>query len=271
MAATRVQVVSDLTGVSSGATVTFASNVTVGNTVTVIMANHYAACPPTLTDNLGNSYTRVVTGGVASGVTYPLFAFTAPITTGGACTITLAMGCSALAFWFATEVAGLSASPFESYSVLNNASSPMFAGSVTPTVNGSYLMAAFLDASNAGTIVNGSAWAGQGGVSGKRLQDLIQTTAAAINADATSPTPGNINGYVVVFKAAASASTARRHIVVTPRKRPLAPSKVKQSALFSGSPRTPPIIPPDVNTGTRRRRRSIAAYMLGMLNGGSPE
>jgi hypothetical protein len=89
-------------GVSGGATThsdTFASNVTIGNTicVRVRVANTPFASTVTLTcaDNLGNTYTRQVQTGALPDDKIRIAIFTAPVTTGGACTVTFTSSATA--------------------------------------------------------------------------------------------------------------------------------------------------------------------------------
>jgi hypothetical protein len=98
--AALVQSRSPASATGGGTTIadTFASNVTAGNTICVRARIANAANASTLSmtcaDNLGNTYTRQVqTGALPDDKTRIAF-FTAPVTTGGACTVTMTVGAS---------------------------------------------------------------------------------------------------------------------------------------------------------------------------------
>lgn len=137
------------TAVSNGVTIAFDSNVTVGNTIIVIGLHSYAGCPPSFTDNLGNTYTA---RGSRLALNTEIFElFTAPVTTGGACTLTAAMSCGVFRALAIVEVSQIAAgNPFDQQTGTYNAlaTSPFAAGGITPSEAGEYILAFF---SSAGT------------------------------------------------------------------------------------------------------------------------
>ena len=89
-APTRVQKVENNYSGASGVTLTFASNVTAGNLLAVMVCQAGAAnrVISAVTDNLANSYSRAVQGGVA-GTDIQAEIWYAKNIAGGACTITI--------------------------------------------------------------------------------------------------------------------------------------------------------------------------------------
>jgi hypothetical protein len=126
---------SDITSTGSGVTAkstTFGSNVTVGNTIVVgvqVTANNNAG---TVTDTLGNTYTvREADAGDPKALFY-----TAPVTTGGACTVTYtAGGASAGGVTVAVaEVSSTGATSRETGGIQTGSSATLNSASISPTV-----------------------------------------------------------------------------------------------------------------------------------------
>lgn len=91
-------------------TYTFGSNVVVGNTIIVVIAKGLVGAWASVTDNLGNTYTLVAGGGVDQDFAE----YKAPVTVGGACTVTVdgAPDYQDIA-GICTERDGLTSSPFD--------------------------------------------------------------------------------------------------------------------------------------------------------------
>lgn len=72
----------------------FSSNVTVGNTiiVAVVQLGSDGGQPSSVTDNLGNTYTRRVYSKFTNDADFGVSIWSAPVTTGGACTLNVAGG-----------------------------------------------------------------------------------------------------------------------------------------------------------------------------------
>lgn len=130
------------TGVSSGNTFTFGSSVTTGNTL-LAATIHYGGCPPSLTDSLGNTWSSV--GSQPSDPTNPsakVFVYAAKSIGTGTCIVTFTMGCGTSDFYM-MEASGILTTPFDVQNVASNTTSPCGCGSITPSVNGEFIMACF--------------------------------------------------------------------------------------------------------------------------------
>lgn len=131
--ATAVQgILAEYSAISGGGTLALGSAVTVGNTILILGQHSYLGCPPNCTDSLGNTYTRSSAYSAAGG--YFFYVWTAPITTGGTCTVTFTMSCGSMHSVALIEVSGLAASPYDQHSaVFSAAGSSPFSG---PTITG---------------------------------------------------------------------------------------------------------------------------------------
>jgi hypothetical protein len=118
-------------------TVSFPVNVTTGNFI--LLAFRYGSITATITsvtDNLGNTYTQRLTQ-VAS-VTSALY--TAPITTGGACTVTVVLSATATMSLAVEEYYGTTTSIDGTPASANGASTTPASGATTTTTAGSMLI-----------------------------------------------------------------------------------------------------------------------------------
>jgi hypothetical protein len=120
--------------------------VTVGNRIIVLFLHSYAGCVPSVADSLGNGsggqYGRDgaqlnISGGGHFNV------FSAPVTTGGSCTITVSAACGAMLVGFCIEVSGLDASPFDDQQGNLNSTTSCDAGTITTTAADDYVLALF--------------------------------------------------------------------------------------------------------------------------------
>lgn len=218
MAAAFVQAkVAAYVAISNGSTFSFTSNVTVGNTIIVMGVHSYAACVPSITggvDNLGNVYTHRGSSLPVNGGTFETW--TAPVVTGGACTITFSMVCSSFSTLAIIEVSGLAAGNcYDQEAITYNGtdSTPSSAGSITPTQNGEYIA---IIAEATGTTTTFTA-GGEGHT--KQVEnaaptasyfDYVQPTAGAFN-PSVSWASGVIASYIMQasFKAAGGGGGAR--------------------------------------------------------------
>lgn len=196
-------------------TLVMPGNVTAGNHIVILGAHSYIGCPPTVADSQSNTYTKRVDAVRPTGGGY-FYVWTAPITSSGACTITLSMGCGQFGTIYAAEVSGLDATtPYGGHNVSPNTANPVVCGSITPTVNGSYLAAIFFNNSG-GTFTAQSGWDDRFNATSSLAQTLVQTTAASITPEATASTsPSTAFGYTAYFNAAAGASTFFRPYFIT--------------------------------------------------------
>ena len=178
--------------------VAFGANVTAGNTILVLVNSGQGVSPPTsmsVTDTRANTYTQDKTG--AEPPSAPIdsrwYIFSAPITTGGSCTVTATptAGSHIRMEIVVFEVGGLdNASLLET----SNAGTPtgtgttMSAGSLT-TSGGGFLLAALQSNGNYTTFTPGSGWTGFGGSPiylRRQLQYRITSAGGSYTADATA-------------------------------------------------------------------------------------
>jgi len=209
MAASRVQTVDGYNsgGYSSGQTFAFPGNTVAGNAITVILEHSYVGCPPSLTDTQSNTYTSKGTQpSPASGIY--LWVFTAVAGSSAACTITVTFSCGVVRTFFAAEVSGLQADPYDVEATLGDTTSPYGTGGMTTTANGDYIMAMWnksgstLGASSVSSplsfVTNGTGYA---------TADGVQASAGSIDPEITGPT-GTIYGFTAAFKATATTSSS---------------------------------------------------------------
>lgn len=172
----------DSNGLLTGSTIPFSSNVVAGDALIFILV-WYTAFNPTITDSQGNTYAR---SGIPyqSGAGDSWFVFTAVAGSSGPCTLTIhaAGGTNA---WGGTlfEVSGLQTSPLDQLNVnTNNTSGALSAGTITPTVNGEYVVGIFSRRGIGNTYTNGSFTVESTSPSNGTicLSDFIQTTAGSL-------------------------------------------------------------------------------------------
>jgi len=201
--------IADYASLSNGSTIAFDSNITSGNTIVVLGLHSYAGCPPSLSDGLGNTYSPK--GTRPSLNTEIVEIFTAPITVGGACTVTTAMSCGLFRNFAMAEVSGLKADPFDQQNGTYNASasSPFAAGSITPAEAGEYIFALFSSGGSGRDLSDGGG-AGlteRGNNTNNDCTILDKThTSGAINPDVSFAGGALLmRGVVASFKATPSA------------------------------------------------------------------
>jgi len=185
---------------ATGGTLVMPSNTASGNVMCVVALHSYAGCSPTLADSQSNTYTKHVNNANGANSRY-FHVWSAPIGSSAACTLTFTCACGTVVNAFAAEVSGLSGTPYETSSTNAGSSTTITAGSVTPTVNGSYLM--MLAASDSSTYTANTGFTKQFENVGYYAGDLVQGTAGAINPQCTvGGGPSYANGYVAVFQSA---------------------------------------------------------------------
>lgn len=169
-------------GMPDAATLAFDVNVVAGNTVVILGHHSYSDCKPSITDSQGNTYSA--RGLRPSSANKPFEVFTAPIGSSGALTITVHMACGYFMSIAMAEVAGLIADPYDVQNLNEgNTTSPVDAGSITPTQSGVYIAVLFeRPISCTYTERSGFTMRAQNGYHG--YEDIIQSTAAAIVPDA---------------------------------------------------------------------------------------
>lgn len=210
--------VQDTSSLNVGGTMTaaFGSNVTAGNALVCIMP-WYAGCAPSLTDSQGNLWTSEGTQPtVINFASNKVYVFTAVAGSSGPCTVIVTASCgnNSLGSVIA-EYSSLQANPFDQQSQAFSTSSPMNAGSITPTVNGEYIVCLysrqliFNNYTSAApfTVRNVSPGNGSNG-----MADSVQATAGAITPTVNgSATPSyGVNGFAISLKPAGGAAPKRR-------------------------------------------------------------
>lgn len=90
MALSFVQGTGNTSGSANSIARAFVSNVSVGNRIVVAITTYYITTNPvtSVTDNLGNTYT-LVNSNNSTGYGWYVHIYSAPVTTGGACTVTV--------------------------------------------------------------------------------------------------------------------------------------------------------------------------------------
>lgn len=223
MGATYVQEAStDYGTYYDGSTWSFGSDVTAGNHIAVLMFHSYSGCPPSLSDNQGNSYTA---RGANPGTPVGLFRiFTAPVGSTGPCTITMHCACGYVRLFVAVEVSGLDdADLFEAQNTATDASSTYETGSITPASDGAFLIAMWHKAGGtlSGTSVSSEVTIRQN-YNAMLYATGTQAIAAAVNPQLTGPT-GTIYGCVAAFNASAVAAPEFLPLFGQPIPRRMAP------------------------------------------------
>lgn len=199
----------DNSSLSTGGTLAYGSNVTVGNTLIFILP-FYNSFNPVITDSQGNTWTRTIGPTFNGG--YKTFIFTAVAGSSGANTLTLTavaggnnLGSTLL------EVSGLAASPLDQITTaVINTSSPCNAGSITPTVNGEYVACFFTRQGVFNSYSNGTLTTIRSQSPSNNtccLADYIQPTAGTITPDVVCSASVSypVTGVAVSFKPSAVA------------------------------------------------------------------
>jgi hypothetical protein len=191
------------------------SSVMVGNRIILLFMHSYAGCPPSVTDSLGNTYTQHGTQLlITSSTSNERFEiFSAPVTTAGSCTITVAAACGSMLIGFALEYAGLDpTAPFDGQAGVASATTALTSGSVTTTTAGDLVLGLFQTGAgiNQAIVVAGGATLRVTASDNSILEELIQATAGAINPSATG-SGSSFSSFpafagTAAFKAAAGAS-----------------------------------------------------------------
>lgn len=199
-------------------TMTFASNVTAGNHIVILFDWDYAGCQPSFTDGLGNTYTLKSTLTVSGARRY--YVFTAPITTGGACTITCSAGCSQGGGGI-FEISGLQTDPFDQANFKVNSTSTLNTNSITPSTDGQFILALFSRLGVVTSYAAGSGFTlGSAGLTSAADEYQVQGTAGAINPDMTPSSSQTdyaafpVTGLVASFKATAAAATQNSNFLM---------------------------------------------------------
>lgn len=215
MAIAIVQNVVDEVFAGSPKALAYTSNVTAGNLLVVTTIHSYFGCAISISDTLGSTFTKRVNGiqlTDAAGGTF-VHVWTAPIPSGGANTVTMTSGCGSHAQVSIYELSGhdVTTSYGGASGPTTNTTNPVKSGSITPTVDGSFLLSFMRNANNGYSFTPMSGWTARGSNSYYFLQDYIQPTAATINPEATvSADPSTVYGLSVWFNAAAVVASSSR-------------------------------------------------------------
>lgn len=147
--------------------ISFSSSVTEGNLI-VVGITHYNGAPSStqVTDNKGNSYTRIVINNAPTGPDYVAIYYAIVATGKGGTGVTLTTSGLINGSWSACEYSGTSASPLHTSNSGTGTSSTPTSGNVVTSVNGELLVAV------AWSINNNDSWAaGTTGGSSFNLRD----------------------------------------------------------------------------------------------------
>lgn len=197
---------------SSNFTMVLPVSVTVGQTIIALFSHSYTGCPITVTDDLGNTYTkRSANIGVSS---HTQWVFTAPVTTGGTCTLSVNRACGNTQVSWAIEVANIaSGNPFDGENVKSNASSPCDTAGFTTTADDDLIVGQFLSdalptitASSGTTILTDSA--------GRILTIENGATAGTQNPTCTSSGGFPVYGEGSGFKQTAGGAAVSKRLTL---------------------------------------------------------
>lgn len=193
----------------AGGTLTYGSNVTAGNTLILGLFSWYTAFATSVvvTDTQLNVWTRNSIG--TSFKTGTSLIFTAVAGSSGANTLTITAPGGAATFGsFLIEVTtGLLSNPFDTFSTaVDNTTSPVNAGSITPTTNGAYILAYYSRGGVFNSYGNNGVFTVRGQAPSNNtnaLYDYVQPTAAAITPDGTATVSASYHvfGQAIPFKA----------------------------------------------------------------------
>ena len=199
--------------ISNAGTLVFGAGVTAGNHVVILGLHSYLGTPPTVATS-GLTYTKRVDA-ANNGIRDDYFyVWTAPIPSSGATTITFSMGAGFMRIAAAVEVSGLDATtPYGGHNLSTNTTNNVVAGSITPTVNGSYIGALFRNSSG-DLSAPVAPFTEQYDTAGQSYNDVIQTTAAAITPSATAAaSPSTVEGFTAFFNASAATTFFRPYFI----------------------------------------------------------
>lgn len=195
---------------NSGTTVsiTFDSNVTAGNLIPVALYTDGDLTLDSVADNLGNTYTAVLTKvGGTSGAPFAWSLYAKNIN-GGACTITATFSGSGFHEIFAHEVSGADTSAPLDKSASNEQNSPgtgpnaVTSTAVTTTADGEYIFG-FATGTQNNTVSTGTGFTGRlTAFATSCTEDKIQTSAGSIAATFTLGTDMPTISIIMTFKAA---------------------------------------------------------------------
>ncbi len=203
---------------TSPAPIVLASGATTGRLLVVVAFHTYTGCPPSISDTLGSSFTKRLTITSAMNDT-DLHIWTAPVASTGANTITLTCGCGLFQRLSAYELSGHdSTTPYGGQAgPTANTTNPVKSGSVTPDVNGSFVLSAMRNVSAGYSFTEQAGYTRRYTASDFLQQDIIQAVAGAINPEATvSADPSTVIGASFWIRAAAvgggpSAAAKRKY------------------------------------------------------------
>lgn len=195
------------TTVSSPNAMAFTSNVTVGNTIIVVGTHSYTGCTPTCADSLGNTYTARGSKPRPTGG-QDFIIFTAPVTTGGSCTVTLTYACGNMKIAGILEYSGINSSPYDTQAVNRSTANDATTGSMT-TATDNELVISLWTSDLVLTITPVGATTRLTSSNGYAIHDQNKDTAGSINPSSTYSTingtyPGW--GYGAAFKEAAGTT-----------------------------------------------------------------
>lgn len=178
-------------------------SVVVGDTILVLFGHSYPPCAPSVSDNLGNTYTRVVNGTQVASTT-PQYAYFAPVTTGGSCVVTVTAGCGVTRVGiYAAEYSNLTASPYDDSHSADASTNSFSSGNVTTTAADDLLVGIFAG-SDPMSVGSGTSRFNPG-VSGQLYTD--QNVSAAGTAAATAVSSGTSNiAFAYAWKQSAGAT-----------------------------------------------------------------
>lgn len=209
LAVSRVQTKSNVVTTNLSVGVTPTSNLTVGNMVAgYVFWNNTTSTFSSLSDSCGNTYTTQTPVTYVS--TFSAVAYTAPVTTGGSCTITATISANAPRLSISVhEMSSGTSVELDKYNMSGVASTSTPASpSVTTTADGEYVI---------GGNVNGAARTYTAGTNcsftvretdsfSYATEDCTQTSAGSLAADWTmSGSSATISG-IMTFKDSAAAS-----------------------------------------------------------------
>jgi hypothetical protein len=192
---------------ASGGTIALPLPVTAGNHQILDIIQSGSGVTFTLTDSLGNAFTRRITDQVIGSSV--LSSWIIPVAADGASTITVSYNLGLARRVYLREVNDLDASvlPIVVGNPTNTAN-PVTSGSVSPTRNNAYICSYFFHAGGA-ALTPGAGFTERHDSVGQFLQDTIQATAGAINPEATaSSAPSSVGGLTVAWTGNAAPTDA---------------------------------------------------------------
>ena len=213
MAIAIVQRADDEAGAGSPMALAFGSNVASGNLLVVTTMHSYAGCAISISDTRGSTFTkRVDVVDISQGGNTYVSVWTAPVASSGANTVTLTSSCGSFHRSSIYELSGHNAAtPYGGATgPTTNTVNPVKSGSITPTVNGSFLLSFMRNANSTYSFTPMAGFTARYSNTFYFLQDAIQTTAATINPEATaSADPNTVKGLSVFVNADAGSTVAK--------------------------------------------------------------